>query len=83
MRQDLDCPDLPVVTSPVIWKGKKVQVVNEALKQAASEVQHCFALMPWTRMLLACKGMMRVYVLGTLPLLGSAKLVIAWVMQFP
>lgn len=44
VRQDLDCPDLPVVASPVIWKGKKVHVVNDALKQAALEVQHCFCI---------------------------------------
>ena len=45
LRRDLECPDLPVVVSPVIWHGKKVHVVNEALKQAAeSQVQHCFCI---------------------------------------
>mmetsp|Transcript_6108 Transcript_6108/g.10955 ORF Transcript_6108/g.10955 Transcript_6108/m.10955 type:complete len:279 (-) Transcript_6108:214-1050(-) len=42
VREDLDYPDLPVVCSPVIWpNGKKVHVVNEALRQAGEEVSNC------------------------------------------
>ena len=44
VRQDLGTPDLPLVVSPVIWNGKKVHVVNEALRQAAKEVQHCYCI---------------------------------------
>ena len=44
-REDLGYPNLPVVVSPVVWHGKKVKVVNEALQQAAeSEVQHCICV---------------------------------------
>ena len=42
VREDLQCPDLPLVVSPVVWHGKKVGVVNDALRKAAdSEIQHC------------------------------------------
>ena len=45
LRDDLASPDLPVVVSPVIWRGKKVHVVNQSLKQAAeSEVANCFCI---------------------------------------
>lgn len=45
VRHDLEHPELPVVVSPVIWKGKKVQVVNEALRQAGdSEVSNCICI---------------------------------------
>ena len=31
IRRDLDVPSLPVVVSPVVWKGKYVDVVNQSL----------------------------------------------------
>jgi len=47
VRQDLKHPNLPVVVSPIIWKGKKVHLVNEALQRAAdSEIQHCYCIEP-------------------------------------
>ena len=45
VRKDLQCPDLPIVVSPVIWHGKKVDVVNDALRlAAASGVTRCFCV---------------------------------------
>lgn len=35
-RADMQVSDLPVVVSPVVWHGKKVKVVNQALKDAGS-----------------------------------------------
>ena len=45
LRRDLNTPDLPVVASPVVWKGKHVQKVNEALRQAGNgAVPHCICI---------------------------------------
>ncbi|CAB9515034.1 iduronate-2-sulfatase [Seminavis robusta] len=46
-REDLAVPDMPVVVSPIIWSGKKVHVVNDALKQAGnSAVERCICIDP-------------------------------------
>ena len=56
-REDLGCPDLPIVVSPVLWHGKKVKVINEALKQAAdSEVPHCVCVDPLDEQVFGVQG---------------------------
>lgn len=40
-REDLGHSNLPIVVSPVVWHGKKVNLVNEALERAESEIEHC------------------------------------------
>jgi Carbohydrate esterase, sialic acid-specific acetylesterase len=44
VRNDLQCPDLPVIVSPVVWQRKKVHVVNSALRAAPSKVPNCFCI---------------------------------------
>ena len=42
VRRDLHCPDLYVVVSPIVWKGKKVRTVNQALQEAGNgAVEQC------------------------------------------
>lgn len=56
-REDLGCPDLPIVVSPIVWHGKKVSAVNEALKQAAdSEVTHCICVDPLDKEVFGVQG---------------------------
>ena len=45
VRNDLEVPNLPVVVSPVVWKGKYVHVVNQALFQAGQgAVSNCVCI---------------------------------------
>ncbi|CAB9498929.1 expressed unknown protein [Seminavis robusta] len=46
-REDMASPDMLVVVSPIIWSGKKVHVVNDALQQAGnSALEHCVCIDP-------------------------------------
>lgn len=38
LRRDLDACNFPIVVSPVVWHGKKVHVVNQALHRASEEL---------------------------------------------
>eukprot|EP00931_Biecheleriopsis_adriatica_P054497 TRINITY_DN3207_c0_g1_i1.p1 TRINITY_DN3207_c0_g1~~TRINITY_DN3207_c0_g1_i1.p1 ORF type:complete len:271 (-),score=46.83 TRINITY_DN3207_c0_g1_i1:219-1031(-) len=38
-RNDLGAPDLPFIASQVVWKGKKLDVVNQAICAACDELQ--------------------------------------------
>ena len=45
LREDLQSPGLPVIASPVVWHGKKVEAVNASLRKAAdAEVPNCFCI---------------------------------------
>lgn len=46
-RNELDAPNLPIIISPVVWKGKYVDIVNQALKDAGSgAVSNCICIDP-------------------------------------
>jgi Carbohydrate esterase, sialic acid-specific acetylesterase len=63
IRRDIECPNMPVVVSPIRWHGKKVKVINQALKQAESVV--LFAWILWPRKSTASKATRLVSVLVT------------------
>jgi len=44
VRNDLNVPDLFVVVSPIVWNGKKVAVVNQALQKAATSISNCICI---------------------------------------
>jgi Carbohydrate esterase, sialic acid-specific acetylesterase len=45
VRHELDAPNLPIVVSPIVWKGKYAHVVNQALKDAGSgAVRNCICI---------------------------------------
>ena len=47
VRIDLNAPRLQIVTSPVVWRAKKLHVVNKALMEAGNgEVEGCVCIDP-------------------------------------
>jgi hypothetical protein len=47
VRCELNVPNLPIVVSPIVWKGKYAHVVNQALKDAGSgAVTNCICIDP-------------------------------------
>lgn len=42
LRRDLSCPE--IVVSPVVWNGKRVDTINQALKETEDRVKHCVCI---------------------------------------